>query len=77
MFLRNSAVLPLTVNKMNQCKSSAEHQEEQGEAVDVLLLVTCLLQLNKYVHKTATEIKCSTSKLPAVLISSLNIQQEC
>jgi hypothetical protein len=61
---------------MNQSKSSAEHRIEQGEAVDFLLVLTCLLQLNKYIHRTATEIKYSTSKLPAALISSLNIQQE-
>jgi hypothetical protein len=64
-------------HKMNQCKSGADHHEEQVEAVDFLLVLTCLLQLNKYMHKTATEIKSSTSKLPAVLISSLTIQQEC
>jgi hypothetical protein len=61
---------------MNQCKSSTEHHEEQGEAVDVLVVLTCLLQLNKYTYKTPTEIKCSTTKLPAVLISSLTTQQE-
>jgi hypothetical protein len=37
VFLRKSAVLPPTVNEMNQQKSSAEHCDEEGVAADVLV----------------------------------------
>jgi hypothetical protein len=36
VFLSKSAVLPLTANKMNQCKSGVEHIEE-GAGADVLV----------------------------------------